>query len=86
MARKKTVAPEVVATEEVKEATIYEVRIYMKSGSVIELDNLVSFSIDITSSQKGMQWQFADWHTGFKLISTGIDIEQIECATYREQY
>lgn len=85
MTKKNTVVPEVVVPEEVKEVAIYEVRMYMKSGNMIELNNLVDFTIDITSSQKGMRWSFADWHTGFKLMSTGIDIEQIECVAFRIQ-
>lgn len=65
---------------------LYEVRLYMKSGNVIELVNLINFKFETKPTGKVVSWEHHPDDNTFTLLGGGtLDIDQIEAITNRVQ-
>jgi hypothetical protein len=65
---------------------LYEARIYMKSGNVIELSNLKSLNYKQDSIGKKITWEHHPDDNTFNLLGGGtLDLDQIEAITSRRQ-
>lgn len=65
---------------------LYEVRLYMKSGNVIDLKNLTSFKFNSDAFGKKVSWEHHEADETFTLLGGGtLDLDQIEAVTSRKQ-
>jgi hypothetical protein len=65
---------------------LYKVRLYMKSGNVIELVNLKSFNFKQDGIGKKLNWEHHPEDNTFTLLGGGtLDLDQIEAVTSRTQ-
>lgn len=80
-------------TEEVKvekvdaeESKLYEIRIYMKSGNVIDMSNVLQFDYVNNSARKCITWKYHPDDNTFNIMGgNSLDLDQIEAITHRTQ-
>jgi hypothetical protein len=74
-----------MTVEENKE-DLYRVRIYLKSGNVIDLFNLTSFKYEQNAFGKSLNWKHHPDDDTFNLLGGGtLNLDQIEAVTSRKQ-
>jgi hypothetical protein len=75
-----------VCSPEPEEKPLFQVRLYMKSGRVIQLDNLISFNWKNNGTTKSVEWQHHAKDNTFNLMSgNSLSLDQIEAITHRKQ-
>lgn len=71
---------------EPEEKPLFQVRLYMKSGRVIALDNLLEFNWKNSGVSKSVTWRHHPDDNTFTLLGgNSLDLDQVEAITSRKQ-
>jgi hypothetical protein len=66
---------------------LYEVRIYLKSGNVVELSNLLSFDWKKDGFTTSVTWKHHHDDNTFNLLGgNSLDLDSVEAITHRKQF